>query len=860
MKEAERIETRSKKREKKKKEKRNKIFKKFIITMSGLVISLSVIGLGVTFFIYNELKYDISKYIQQGYDKVASIDNTTFNNRIPTQILDKDGNLIKEFKTVVYDYQTYDEINKSVFDAFIAVEDVRFYEHQGIDLKGTLRAIYSTLIKQDVQGGSTITQQLAKNIFLSMDKTIWRKLEEAVIAQELEKKYSKKQILEFYVNNINFANGCYSIESASEYYFNKETEELSLSEIAFLVGIPNNPTLYNPLKNMDNALKRRDKVLNNMYEANMISEAQLESEKAKEIVLNVQKVELDNSLGDNYALNYAVQKATETLMTENGFHFKYSFATEEERDEYFKLYNEMYAECRQELIDGGYKVETSIDMELQNKLQSILDNKLKSFKQINKENDLYMKQGSATVIDNKTGNVVAIVGGRTQDGNTYNRAVLGARQPGSAIKPFVSYLPAFEQGYVPDDVYEDKAIEKGPSNWYSGYKGLLTLRYATEISTNTIPFRLTKEVGTKNAIEYLEKMKFKYLTPNDSLSPIISIGGFERGVTSTEMASAFSTLARNGEFIEPTNIEKITKIGTDELIYSNDHKKVRIYDEGASYLMTDTLKGVLSQEHGTGHNYQLSNYPYQAGKTGTTNNSKDFWFCGYTPYYSMSVWVGDDIPKSQSSGAKKAPGYIWQDMMEYLHQGKEVIDFEKPDSIYTDEKGVLRAKLNNDTYLIKEREEIEEKRKLDEIQEQKDRLLEEEYRIVYGLTEEEENERERLAKEKLQELANYNFYDLSQVGELDNLLDTTKIAIDKVKRKSVSDYLNEQYNSYKSNFEFIQSELERQEQEKLDEFFNNQFNNQNTTDSIIDSESQDNIDNIETDISTDNTINNNINN
>lgn len=683
-----------------------------------------------------------------------------------------------------------------------------------------MRAFYSTIFKGQTQGGSTITQQLSKNIFLTMEQTLWRKLEEAVIAQELEKMYSKEQILEFYVNNVNYANGCYSIESASKYYFNKETEELSLAECAFLVGIPNNPTVFNPIKKMENTLNRKNKILDDMFNAGMITEEELKTEKEREIVLDVQEVKLDNSLDNNYALNYAVQKATENLMKYNGFQFRYTFSTDEERATYFKMYDEAYAESRQELVAGGYKVETSIDMKAQNKLQSIVDSKLSGYKKINKNNGLYMKQGSATVVDNETGNVIAIVGGRTQEGNNYNRAVLGARQPGSVIKPLVSYTPAFEIGYVPDEKMEDKAIKNGPKNWYSGYKGYVTLRYATEISLNTIPYRLTSQVGAENAIQYLANMKFKYLTPNDSKYPIISVGGFERGVTTSEMASAYSTLARNGEFIEPTNVQKITKVGVDEVVYENKHTKTRVYDAGASYLMTDTLKGVNSKSHGTGYRNRLRNYEYQAGKSGTTDDAKDYWFCGYTPHYSMSVWVGDDIPSSQSYDANYATGYIWRDMMEYLHEDKEVIDFEKPESIYTDKKGVLRTELSTENSLINERKEAEEKRKLNEIKEQKDRLSDEEYRIVHGLSAEEENAREVVANEKINILANYSFTNLSQINEVNEILANALNAIDNVKRKSAYDKLMTSYNSYKTKFENIRMSLrekERKEQERLEQ-------------------------------------------
>ncbi len=797
------------------KEKRKKIFKRFLKFTGYSCLGVILLGGAGAGFIYYNIKDDVSLYISKGYDKISTIDENTFNSKHPTQILDSDGNLIKEFKILNYDYQTYENINPDVFQALVAVEDVRFYEHKGIDLKGLLRGVYSTIVKGEVQGGSTITQQLAKNIFLTMDKTVWRKLEEAVIAQELEKLYSKEEILEFYVNNVNYGNGAYSIESASKLYFNRETEELNLAEIAFLIGIPNNPSLYNPLTNMENALSRKDLILNRMFTAGMITEEEMLKEQEREIVLDYQKSPLDNSLGNNYALNYAVQKATETLMKYDGFQFRYEFSTDEEREAYFDLYNESYAENRQELVEGGYIIETSIDMEMQDKLQSIVNSYLSGYTSVNEETGIYTKQASATMVDNETGNVIAIVGGRGEEENTYNRAVLGARQPGSTIKPLVSYTPAFEMGYVPDEKMEDKEIKNGPKNWYSGYKGFVTLRYATEISINTIPYRLTSEIGADKAIQYLANMKFKYLTPTDSEHPIISVGGFERGATTSEMASAYSTLARNGEFIEPTNIEKITKIGTEEVIYENQHQKVKIYEAGASYLMVDTLKSVMSNGSGTGN--KIRNYTYQAGKTGTTDDNKDFWFCGMTPYVSMSVWIGDDTPTAQPNSLSKTPGLIWRDFMEYYHEGKESIDFEKPDTVYTDNNGVLRTELSNENSLINERKEKEEERKLAEIKEQNQRLSDEEYRIVYGLSEEEETAREVLAEANLNKLKKYSFNSLEQQTELNELLSETKNSIEDVKRKSAYNSLIKVYNEQRLNFENKLLQLKEEEQQKLEQ-------------------------------------------
>ena len=251
-----------------------------------LLLIFIFVGMIACTFIYGKLKDDMSASIQRGYDIVAEIEDTDFNTRYPTVLYDKDGNVLKEFQTVDYIYGKYEETNPYVFKALIAIEDKRFYLHKGFDLKGFLRGIYSTVVLGNTQGGSTITQQLVKNIYLTMESTIWRKITEAVIAQEFEKIYTKEYILEFYINNVNYANGCYSFESASEYYFQKPSTELNIAEIAFITAIPNNPSYYNPLTYMENTLDRKNVILHEMFELGMLSEKEYETEKKRTITLN----------------------------------------------------------------------------------------------------------------------------------------------------------------------------------------------------------------------------------------------------------------------------------------------------------------------------------------------------------------------------------------------------------------------------------------------------------------------------------------------------------------------------------------------------------------------------------------------
>lgn len=791
----------------KNKRERSILFKilKFILMIIFICLFVGIIACTI---VYDKIKDDLSASIQKGYDIVSEVEDSDFNTRYPTVLYDKDGNILKEFQTNDYIYCEFENTNKNVFNALIAIEDERFYQHNGFDLKGFVRGVYSTIILGDTQGGSTITQQLVKNIYLTSEATVWRKVTEAVIAQELEKIYTKEDILEFYTNNVNYANGCYSFESASQYYFQKNNKDLTIAEIAFITAIPNNPSLYNPLKNIDNTLKRKDIILKKMFDLGMLNEEEYNTEKNREIILDKKEVKLNNDVSD-YAQSYAVHKAVEEIMKLNGFQFVYNFNSEEERDTYWNLYSEEYGDARSELISGGYEIYTCIDISLQEKLQNIVNNEMSKYTSKDENTGLYEKQASATVIDNSTGMVVAMVGGRTQQDviNSYNRAYLSARQPGSAIKPLIVYTPSFELGYLPNDSMSDEPIPNGPKNAGGGYSGIVSLRYAVEKSINTIAYNLCEIVTPTVGINKLANMHFRYLDSSDKEYPIIAVGGFKYGTNTLEMSSAYSTLARNGNYIEPTNIYKIVKKSNNEIIYENKQNTVQIYDEGASYLMIDCMKGVLVS--GTGRAYRL-NYKNAAAKTGTTNDSKDVWICGCTPYYSMAVWVGNDTPKSQSG--MSAQGRIFQNMMNYLHDGLEVIDFEIPESVQISEDGNLSYIIESKDNIRKERVSDELTRKNNEVQKQQDRLNNLSYMLEYGLTEEEELARESVAYNYLVKLQDFQLTSSSQFEEFDLLLTETKESIEKVKNDKIYNQYINQYYSLESSFNTLKETILNNEQ------------------------------------------------
>lgn len=569
-------------------------------------------------------------------------------------------------------YIEYEDIPIYVKQAIISTEDKRFYKHNGIDYRGIMRAAVAMIQDGEVtQGGSTITQQLARTVFLSNERTWERKIEEMYIAVELEKKYSKEEILEFYLNNVYFANGYYGIEAAAQGYFGTDVSHLSLSQMIYLCAIPNNPTLYNPLTHADKTQARRDRILKSMLEDQVISESSYQTAVAEQI-----KTTEPEEIKNNYAETYTYYCATRALMELEDFEFQTVFSDDEEKTAYDREYQSLYDTCNKKLFTGGYRIYTSLDLDAQSQLQTSVDEVLAGFGEKSDEG-IYELQGAAVCIDNTTGMVRAIIGGRSQDdveGYTLNRAFQSFRQPGSAIKPLIVYTPALERGYTPDTTVVDEPIADGPVNGDGTYSGAMSLRQAVARSKNTIAWKIFEELTPEVGISYLEAMGFSNLDANDKRLPA-SIGGFTNGVSPLEMAKGYATIKNDGGYRNPTCIMKITD-ADGEVIYQADQTASVIYKENACRQMTDMLQTVITS--GTGRGYSLGMMPC-AGKTGTTNDNKDGWFVGYTPYYTTSVWVGYDIPKEVPGlGGGTYPGKIWHSFMSWLHDGLEPVDFIHP--------------------------------------------------------------------------------------------------------------------------------------------------------------------------------------
>lgn len=655
-----------KKRKKKTKSQKVWGFLKFQMVLIVLVVA------AVAYYYVGGYAAKVNAMKTEAVSLVSKSTKDTFRQSQTSIVYDSNGEVLSVVKGEkdVY-YVPYDEIPIYIKQAIVSTEDKRFYKHRGIDYKGVLRAVVAMIQDGEVtQGGSTITQQLARTVFLSNERTWQRKIEEMYIAVELENKYSKEEILEFYLNNVYFANGYYGIEAAAEGYFGTDMNHLSLSQMIYLCAIPNNPSLYDPYEHPDNTLKRRNRILKTMLEEKVISQASYATATAE----SIQTVKPDRIKND-YAETFAYYCATRALMELDGFEFQTVFSTEDDKKAYEREYQVKYEECNAKLFTGGYRIYTSIDLEAQANLQAAVDQELESFTETNEEG-IYELQGAAVCIDNTTGMVRSIVGGRSQkvEGYTLNRAFQSYRQPGSSIKPLIVYTPALEKGYTPDTVVVDEPIEGGPVNGDGVYSGSMTLRQAVATSKNTIAWKLFEELTPEYGITFLEAMQFAGLEKNDKNLPA-SVGGFTKGVSPLEMAKAYATIQNQGGYRNPTCIMKITD-AQGETIYTPDQSAVVIYKDNACRMMTSMLQSVITS--GTGRGYSLGNMP-AAGKTGTTNDNKDGWFVGYTPYYTTSVWVGYDIPKEVPGlGGGTYPGKIWHDYMEWLHQDLQPIDFLTP--------------------------------------------------------------------------------------------------------------------------------------------------------------------------------------
>lgn len=711
----------------------SRLFKSFVLCI--IIIGIAgIIGAGLFFKRTIDNAPNISP---------ANVKPTGFT----TFVVDRDGNELEKFVASGSNriYKTNADIPQYLRDAFVAIEDERFYQHKGIDLKGIVRAgVIGFTSGHFSEGASTITQQLIKNTifpdFVTEDsffEKVERKIQEQYLALEIEKQINDKElILENYMNTINLGQNTLGVQAASKRYFNKDVNDLTLSECATIAGITQSPGKYNPVTNPENNNKRRKKVLTNMLEQGYISKKEYDTALADDVYARIQNVNMELSGSDvnSYFIDALADQVLEDLQEK----LQYSET---------QAINALYS--------GGLKIYATQDAELQKIVEEELNNnknypasisvgveyaltitrkdgsqenygswqlkqfgkekhkdkqgllfaneekalaRIEEFKaSLAQEGDTYdekimyspQPQASAVVMDQHTGEVKALVGGRGEkkSNRSLNRATAAKRQPGSAFKIVSVYAPALDSaGQTLGTVQTDEPFTRNGKkykNAYSGFKGNITMRSAIIDSCNISALKTLEEITPQLGFDYAQKLGIRNLVTKEvingkTFSDIqlpTALGGITKGVYNIDMAGAYATIANSGVYNKPIFYTKIEDHDGNILI-DNSSETRTVLRESTAFLLTSAMEDVVTS--GTGRQAKLSNMA-SAGKTGTTSNRVDSWFCGFTPYYTCSIWVGyddnEEIPKGNYNLL------LWKGIMSRIHNGLPYKSFEVPGSV-----------------------------------------------------------------------------------------------------------------------------------------------------------------------------------
>ena len=591
---------------------------------------------------------------------------------------------IQNFTTYVYDingneyttlngaenrtYASLDQISKYLPDAFIAIEDERFMQHKGVDLKRTGAATVKYILSKfgvgsAEYGGSTITQQVIKKVTGEDEHSSLRKAKEIVRAFQLEKWLSKSEIIELYMNLIYLGEGSYGVEAASYTYFGKSAKDLTIAESALIAGLAQAPEGYNPYNYPEKAKKRQELVLGKMLELGKITEEEYEEAKAQELDYKKGSVNLASS--NSYFIDAVVEECIKDLMEEKGIN---------------------RAMAQKMVYNNGLHIYTTLDPEVQSVLEETYKEEKYFHTRKGYDPDL---QSAMVIIDYKEGNVVGLIGGAGEKTTLrgLNRATGMTRSIGSNMKPLGVYGPGLEKGVITaattyDDVpttYNIGGRAWSIKNYDRVYRGLINIRKAIEISDNVVAAKTMMEaVGTEYSYSFLEKLGITSLTSKDKQSPAaLSLGGMTKGISPLEVAAAYGTIANKGVYVEPKLYTRIED-RNHQLIYKKTSKVRDVMSIENAYILTDMMHTVVVGSQGTGAKAAISGYDV-AAKTGTTSDDKDRWFSAFTPYYVGSVWFGYDTP--QYINVATNPGTtIWHDVMAKVHKEKELpsAKFEQP--------------------------------------------------------------------------------------------------------------------------------------------------------------------------------------
>ncbi len=636
----------------------------FIIFFVFILIFAVSFLLYVHFNIEKEIDLSLIRAGSSSITKIFYFDFEDRVNRVGKAVELKDEALFlqrSEWKSI------YD-IPNNLKNAFIAIEDKRFYKHNGVDWIRTFKAVGNYFFKTSKKsfGGSTITQQVIKNLTGDNMISAKRKLEEIFRAINLEKNLSKNEILETYLNIVYLSENCYGVGSASELYFGKNVTELSLKECVALASIVQNPTKYDPYKNMENNEKRSNVILNQMLVQGMINQNEYDTAINTKLVIN-ENIESENSTG-------TYSWFTEALLNDV-------------INDISKKYNVSEKTSKMMILKGGLNIYSTIDP----KIQNIADNIFENYKAyIPPNNDGTYPQASCVVIDPKTSDVLAVVGGiGKKDGNRiFNRATQAKRAPGSVIKPLSIYAPGIEENVISySSIYDDvplKVLNGGywPKNSPNKYKGLMPISYAIEHSTNTVAVKALNDLGINTSYEYLTK-KFKLDLDKEkdlSASPL-ALGQLTNGESLLNITNAYTAFDNNGFISKPKTYLYVTD-NYGNLLLENKNEHEKILNDNTSAIMTKLLEGVVN--NGTAKYLTVKNKTSIAGKTGTSSDLKDRWFIGYSPSYVCGVWCGYDIPKPINYSVNPSC-LLFDQIMNKIYVNKEFETFELPNDIIISE-------------------------------------------------------------------------------------------------------------------------------------------------------------------------------
>jgi len=648
-----------------------------LLLITTLLFLAFIFAIYVKYTLEPNLGLDLSNFGPAESSKIVCIDSAT-GEEIELQTIYASENRI---------WVSYDSLPQYLKDAAIVIEDKRFERHQGVDWHRTGGAFVTMFLgMRNTFGGSTITQQLIKNLTMEDQVTVRRKLTEIFNALEFERHYTKETILEWYLNTIFFGESCYGAETAAYKYFGKGVSELSLAECASLIGITNNPSLFDPYiseKTRQNNKERQEEILRQMYLEGKIDKAQYERAKNEKLVFHSADNEDDEKQVYSWFIDQVIYDVTSDLAKKMGI---------------------TYDAAGLMLSTGGFTVYATIDLEI----QAIADEVYLNLGNLPGYTSVYNQQlqSAISIIEPSTGNVVAMVGGMGEKEQSliWNRATQTKRSPGSAIKPITVYAPAIEERLItPATVFDDtphifnspdSSSGLYPKNQNNSYRGLTTVKYAVQQSLNTVAVKvtdmMTPEVsfryGTQNfgltsLVESRETSSGRVLS-DIGLGPM-ALGGLTDGVSVEELAAAYAAFANDGYYNAPKTYTKMVNQEGD-VILDNSGQTIEAVSQRTVFYINQLLTNVV--QNGTGVRARLENMTV-AGKTGTTSDDKDRWFVGYTPYYAAAVWVGYDTPEEIKIDSSINPALgMWKLVMEKVHEGLEYAEF--PTNVKTVQRAV----------------------------------------------------------------------------------------------------------------------------------------------------------------------------